>query len=29
MVHKKPINIWDVNDDSIVISNLIETKSNS
>ena len=26
---KKPINIWDVNVDNIVISKLIETKTNS
>ena len=26
---KKPINIWDVNVDNIVISNLIETKHDS
>ena len=26
---KKPINIWDVNNDNIVISKLIETKTNS
>ena len=26
---KKPINIWDVNVDYIVISKLIETKANS
>ena len=26
---KNPINIWDVNTDTIVISKLIETKSNS
>ena len=26
---KKPIKIWDVNVDSIVISKLIETKTNS
>ena len=26
---KKPIKIWDVNVDNIVISRLIETKSNS
>ena len=29
MLQKKPINIWDVNVDNIVISKLIETKTNS
>ena len=29
MLEKKPIKIWDVNVDNIVISRLIETKSNS
>ena len=28
-IAKKPINIWDVNNDNIVISKLIETKTNS
>ena len=29
MLQKKPIKIWDVNVDNIVISKLIETKTNS
>ena len=29
MVTKKPIKIWDVNVDNIVISKLVETKNNS
>ena len=29
MLEKKPINIWDVNIDNIVISKLVETKTNS
>ena len=28
MVQKKPIKIWDVNVDNIVISKLVETKNN-
>ena len=29
MLQKKPINIWDVNADNIVISKLFKTKTNS
>ena len=29
MVRKNPINIWDANVDNIVISKLVETKTNS
>ena len=29
MVQKKPIKVWDVNVDNVVISKLIETKNNS
>ena len=29
MLQKKPIQIWDVNVDSIVVSKLVKTKTNS